>query len=81
MRSDALFIGTNIAYKVMISNYKNYCEIVKPNAVSIDYDINPTKIIKEIDIPIQGGLDPKVLLSDKETIKKEAKRYLDILIL
>ncbi len=61
-----------------ISNYKNYCEIVKPNAVSIDYDINPTKIIKEIDIPIQGGLDPKVLLSDKETIKKEAKRYLDI---
>ena len=61
-----------------ISNYKNYCEIVKPNAVSIDYDIDPKKIIKEIDIPVQGGLDPKVLLSDKETLKKEAKKYLDI---
>ena len=61
-----------------ISNYKNYCEIVKPNAISIDYNIDPIKVIKEIDIPIQGGLDPKVLLSNKETIKKEAKRYLDI---
>jgi uroporphyrinogen decarboxylase len=61
-----------------ILNYKNYCEIVKPNAISIDYNIAPTKIIKEIDIPVQGGLDPKFLLSDKETIKKEAKRYLDI---
>ena len=61
-----------------ISNYKNYCEIVKPNAVSIDYDIDPKKIIKEVDIPVQGGLDPKVLLSDKETLKKEAKKYLDI---
>ena len=61
-----------------ISNYKNYCEIVKPNAVSIDYDIDPKKIIKEVNIPVQGGLDPKVLLSDKETLKKEAKKYLDI---
>ena len=40
--------------------------------------IDPAKIIKEIDIPVQGGLDPKVLLSDKETLKKEAKKYLDI---
>jgi uroporphyrinogen decarboxylase len=61
-----------------VSNYKNYCEIVKPNAISIDYNIDPAKVIKEIDIPIQGGLDPKVLLSNKETIKKEAKKYLDI---
>ena len=67
-----------ICFPREISNYKNYCEIVKPNAISIDYNIDPTKIIKEIDIPIQGGLDPKVLLSNKETIKKEAKRYLDI---
>jgi len=67
-----------ICFPREISNYKNYCEIVKPNAISIDYNIDPIKVIKEIDIPIQGGLDPKVLLSNKETIKKEAKRYLDI---
>ena len=36
------------------------------------------QIKREIKIPVQGGLDPKVLLTDKENLKKEAKRYLDI---
>jgi uroporphyrinogen decarboxylase len=27
-----------------ISNYKNYCEIVKPDVVSIDYDTDPKKL-------------------------------------
>ncbi len=61
-----------------IKNYKNYCDIVKPDAICIDYETDPMKIRKEIKIPVQGGMDPKVLLSDKDNIKKEAKRYLDI---
>ena len=61
-----------------IKNYKNFCEIVQPSAICIDYEVDPKKIEKEIRIPVQGGLDPKVLLSDKENLKKEAKRYLDI---
>ena len=61
-----------------IKNYKNYCEIVKPDVICIDYEVDPVKISKEIHIPIQGGMDPKVLLTDKENIKKEAKKYLDI---
>tara|TARA_Y100000389_G_scaffold89847_1_gene86344 strand:+ start:4759 stop:5760 length:1002 start_codon:yes stop_codon:yes gene_type:complete len=61
-----------------IKNYKNYCDIVKPDAVCIDYEIDPIKISKEIKIPVQGGMDPKILLTDKENIKKEAKKYLDI---
>ena len=61
-----------------IKNYKNYCEIVKPDAICIDYEVNPFKILKEIKIPVQGGMDPKVLLKDKETLKKEARKYLDI---
>jgi len=61
-----------------IKDYKNFCEIVKPDAVNIDYDANPEKIIKEIKIPIQGGLDPKILLTDKETLKKEVEKYLYI---
>ena len=28
--------------------------------------------------PIQGGLDPKVLLGDKGDIKKKTEKYLDI---
>ena len=61
-----------------ISNYKNYCEIVKPDVVSIDYDTDPKKIVKEINYPIQGGLDPKILLTDKENLKKQAIQYLEI---
>ena len=36
------------------------------------------KIKNEIQIPIQGGLDPKILLGDKDNLKKEAQKYLDI---
>ena len=61
-----------------IKNYKNYCEIVKPDAICIDYEVDPKKIQKEIKIPIQGGLDPKVLLTNKENLKKQTKKYLDI---
>ncbi|MBA1339993.1 MAG: uroporphyrinogen decarboxylase [Pelagibacterales bacterium] len=61
-----------------IKDYKSYCEIVKPDAINIDYNVNPTSIFKEIKIPIQGGLDPKILLTDKENLKKEALKYLNI---
>ena len=61
-----------------IKDYKNFCEIVKPDAVNIDYDVDPKKIVKEIKIPVQGGLDPKILLTDKETLKQEVEKYLNI---
>ena len=61
-----------------IKNYKEYSEIVKPDVICIDYEIDPIKISKEIKIPVQGGLDPKVLLTNKENLKNEAKKYLDI---
>ena len=67
-----------ICFPREIKNYKEFCEIVKPDAVGIDYNINPKKILKDIKIPIQGGLDPKILLTDKERLKKEATKYLDI---
>jgi uroporphyrinogen decarboxylase len=67
-----------ICFPREIKNYKGYCEIVKPDAISIDYNINPKDVLKNIQIPIQGGLDPKILLTDKETLKKEAIKYLDI---
>jgi len=60
-----------------IKNYKNYCDIVKPDAVNIDYDIDPVSICREIKIPVQGGLNPKILLTDKESLKKETLKYLN----
>ena len=67
-----------ICFPREIKNYKEYCEIVKPDAISIDYNINLKDVLKDIQIPIQGGLDPKILLTDKETLKKKAIKYLDI---
>jgi uroporphyrinogen decarboxylase len=67
-----------ICFPREIKNYKEFCDIVKPDAVSIDYNVDPKKILNDVKIPIQGGLDPKILLSDKETLKKEATKYLDI---
>ena len=67
-----------ICFPRNIKDYKKYCEIVKPDAVCIDYEISPIKIMKEIKIPVQGGMDPKILLTDKQTLKKEVKKYLDI---
>jgi len=61
-----------------IKDYKNFCDIVKPDVICIDYEVSPTKVSKEIKIPIQGGLDPKILLTDKENLKKNAIKYLDI---
>ena len=61
-----------------IKDYKSYCDIIKPDAICIDYEINPIQIEKEIQIPVQGGMNPKVLLTDKENLKKEAIKYLDI---
>jgi uroporphyrinogen decarboxylase len=67
-----------ICFPREIKNYKEFCEIVKPDAINIDYNVNPGDILKNIKIPIQGGLDPKILLTDKETLKKETLKYLDI---
>ncbi len=67
-----------ICFPREIKNYKEFCNIVKPNAINIDYNVDPNKILKEIKIPIQGGMNPKILLTDKENLKKETKKYLDI---
>jgi len=67
-----------ICFPRKIKNYRLFCEEVKPDVISIDYDVDPKIISQEINIPIQGGLDPKFLLGDKDQIKREAIKYLDI---
>ena len=61
-----------------IKDYKKYCDIIQPDVICIDYEIDPVQIVKDIKIPVQGGMNPQILLTDKENLKKEAKRYLDI---
>jgi uroporphyrinogen decarboxylase len=60
-------------------NYLDFCSTVKPDCISIDYEIDPKWIKEKLkDIPIQGGLDPKILLSSKEEVKKNTEKYLNI---
>ena len=60
-------------------NYVEFCSTVKPDCISIDFEVDPMWIKEKIyGIPIQGGLDPKILLGDKEEIKKRVLEYLNI---
>jgi uroporphyrinogen decarboxylase len=67
-----------ICFPREIKDYKEYCEIVRPDVISIDYNVDPKELCKNIKIPIQGGLDPKILLTNKEQVKKETLKYLNI---
>ncbi len=67
-----------ICFPKDIKNYKEFTNYVKPSVLSIDYSIEPSDILNDINIPIQGGLDPKILLKDKDQIKKEALKYINI---
>jgi len=60
-------------------DYVDFCSIVKPSAISIDYEVDPEWIKNKVNnLPIQGGLDPKVLLTNKENVKKKVNYYLDV---
>ena len=60
-------------------NYIDFCSTVKPDCISIDYEVDPKLMRKKLKgIPIQGGLDPKILLLSEEEVKKNTKKYLDI---
>jgi len=60
-------------------SYIDFCLTVKPDCINIDYNIDPKWIKEKLNgTPIQGGLDPKILLSDKEKIKKKTEYYLNI---
>ena len=60
-------------------NFKEFNNVVKPDGLNIDYDINPewAKVNLKNTV-IQGGLDPKILLLSEKEIISNAKKYLDI---
>ena len=59
--------------------YKEFLKIVKPDGLNIDYDINPIWAKKNLKgVCLQGGLDPKILLGNEETLFKEIDKYLNI---
>ncbi len=66
----------SICFPRNINNYKKFVDNVKPDIISIDYNVDPSIIRDTIDIPVQGGLDPKILLQNKEIVRNEVTKYL-----
>ena len=65
--------------KVIKNRYKNFVNTVKPDGISIDYDINPTWARKNLkNVCIQGGLDPKLLIGTEKKLMKEINKYLKV---
>ena len=66
----------SICFPRNINNYKKFVDNVNPDIISIDHNVDPLVIRDTIDIPVQGGLDPKILLQNKEIVRKEVTKYL-----
>ena len=57
----------------------DFNNIVRPNGLSLDYEVDPSWAKKELkNVVMQGGMDPKILLKSDEEIYNSAKKYLDI---
>ena len=57
-------------------NYKDFNNIVKPDGINLDYEIDPLWAKQNLEnVIIQGGLDPKILLLSEEKIKNSATKY------
>ena len=60
------------------NNYKKFVEAVKPDAINIDQEVDPLWARKNLNnLCIQGGMSPKLLLSDEKSVLEETERYLE----
>jgi len=60
-------------------NYVEFNNIVKPDGLNLDYEVDPAWAKKNLtNVVLQGGMNPKTLLKSEKEICKEAKKYLDI---
>ena len=59
--------------------YKEFNRTVKPHGLNLDYEIDPMWAKKNLNnVVLQGGMDPKILLSSEEKLISSAKKYLDL---
>jgi len=60
-------------------SYKEFNNLVKPNGLNLDYEIDPNWAKTNLkNVVLQGGLDPKVLLKSDEDINKNVIKYLNV---
>ncbi len=68
----------NICFpKGIKENFENFNNLVKPNGINIDPDVDPYWAKDKLkNVVIQGGLDPNVLLKTEEEIILAATKYI-----
>ena len=61
------------------NNYVNFANEVKPDCLSLDYEVDPRWAKKNLsDFSLQGGMDPKILFKRENEIFHEVDRYLKV---
>ena len=61
------------------ANYKEFNNLVKPNGLNLDYDLDPAWAKQNLkNVILQGGLNPKNLLLPEKEMKNNADKYLKI---
>ncbi len=70
----------NICFpKGIKEKYEEFNKVVKPDGISLDYDIDPLWAKKRLkDVVFQGGLDPKILLKSEKEMLEGATKYIHI---
>jgi len=68
----------NICFpKGIKKKYKDFNQIVKPDGINLDYEIDPLWAKNKLrDVVIQGGLDPKTLLKSEKEMLEGATKYI-----
>ena len=60
-------------------NYLEFAQIVSPNCLNLDYEIDPLWARKNLaSYCLQGGMDPKILFKSEKEIFHEVDRYLKV---
>jgi len=61
------------------NNYVKFAHEVKPDCLSLDYEIDPLWAKNNLSqFCLQGGMDPKILFKEEDMIIKEVDKYLNI---
>ena len=60
--------------KGLKNNYKKFNDVVSPDGLNIDYEIDPIWARENLfNTCLQGGMHPKILLGDKKVIINETE--------
>ncbi len=70
----------NICFpKGINEKYKDFNETVKPDGLSLDYDVDPMWAKSKLkNVVLQGGMDPKLLLKSEKEMLKGATKYIQL---